>query len=64
MKLWNFCGCRQHRQSEENGFIDDERRQDKSREYIGILDDIGSDLASSAQLKCSETGNSVDFGHF
>ena len=53
------------RRSEENGFIDDERRQDKSRVYFGgAVGSTGNKSASSDHLKRSETGGFGDFGCF
>ena len=53
---------RQRRLSEENGFADEDRRPDKLCGYfIGIVTDIGSELASSAQLKHVETTDSGVF---
>lgn len=54
---------RKRRQSEENGFADDDRRPDKSRgHFAGIVDNVGCELASSAQLKHVETTDSGVFG--
>ena len=44
----------------KNGFVADERRPEKSRGcFVGVLVEMGSVLASSAQLKQPEMG---DFG--
>ena len=52
----------QRQRSEENGFADDEQRPDKSHGYfVGVIDDIGNELASSAQLKHVETTDSGVF---
>ena len=52
MKLWNFHGCRRRRRSEENGFVDEERRPEKLRGcFKCVIDDIGRLPAPSAQLR-------------
>ena len=46
---------RQRRPSDENGFVDDEQRAEKSRKcFVGMIDVSEVDSTSSAQLKCSE----------
>ena len=53
---------RQRRRSEENGFVEDERRPERSRgHFVGTINDVERSLASSAQSKCVETGGSGEF---
>ena len=53
---------RQRRRSEENGFVEDEQRPERSRgHFVSTINDVGRSLASSAQLKCVETGGSEEF---
>ena len=69
IKRRDFCGCQQRRWSEENGFVDDERRAEMSRgHFVGAVDTIGSSVMSSAQLKRVETRDSglfwMEMGYF
>ena len=65
MKRWDFCGCRRRRRSEENGFIEDERRSEKSRvSFVGVVDIAEGNLMLSAQPKLSETSDLEGSGWF
>ena len=62
MKCCGFPRLRRRRRSDENGFVKEERRAEKSRgSFVDVIDVVRDDFTSSAQLKRSEISENEGF---